>query len=109
MRYMSRGQLLLAGAGSAVLAVIFALAASLATRNLYLPVFPDLGDEPAALGFLLLPAAAVVALGRRSGHSPRFIAATAILTTVLVEILSLVIWIGWIVVECGIQDNRCFD
>jgi hypothetical protein len=109
MGHVSKSRVLLIGVAFAVCAVIFALAASLATRNLYLPVFPDLGDEPAALGFLLLPAAAAVALGRRSGHSPRFIAATAILITVLVEILSLVVWIGWIVVECGIQDNRCFD
>jgi hypothetical protein len=109
MRYMSRGQLLFAGVGASVLAVTVAMAASLATRNLYLPVVPDLGDEPAALGFLLLPVAGVVAFGRRSGHSPRFIAAAAILTAALVMILSMAVWIGWIVVECGIQDNRCFD
>jgi hypothetical protein len=109
MRYVSRGQLLFAGIGASVLAATFAFAASLATRNLYLPVLSDLGDEPVALGFLLLPVAGVVALGRFSGHSTRFIAATAVLSAALVLILSLAVWIGWIVVECGIQDNRCFD
>jgi hypothetical protein len=69
---------MLAEIGASVLAVAFAFAASLATRNLHLPVLSSLGDEPATIGFLLLPVAGVVAVGRRSGHSARFIAATAI-------------------------------
>jgi len=105
---MSRRQVTLTGLGVALGAVAVALLLSLATRHLYLPVLP----YSSALGWLLFfagPVAAIALLSRRSECSGRFTLGVATLTGAVIVVLSYVVWIGWIVVECGLMDNSCFD
>jgi hypothetical protein len=94
-----------AGGLMALCSVLVATVLSLATRDLLLPVLP-LIDEARSLVFFCLPVGATIGLGLAWRQPGRSIALLAALLTV---VLSWAVWIGWIVVECGIQDNRCFD
>jgi hypothetical protein len=110
MRYMSRKRVLVAGLVLAVCASGLATVATAASDDLYLPVLPLV--DAALLGYLLfflspVLAAAAVALGAR--HSVRFALVAAAVTGLVVVTLSWAGWIGLIVNECVLQDNRCFD
>jgi hypothetical protein len=105
---MSRRQVTLTGLALAVGAVAVALLLSLATRHLYLPVLP----YSSGIGWLLFfagPVAAIAMLSRRGECSGRFTVGLAALSGIVIVVLSYVVWIGWIVVECGLMDNSCFD
>ena len=106
---MSSHRVTLAGLALAVGAVAVALLISLATRELYLPVVPYTGTGIGWLLFFAGPVAAIAMLGRRSECSGRFTLGVAALTGAVIVVLSYVVWIGWIVVECGLMDNSCFD
>lgn len=92
-----------------LLSVLIAFALSLAANRLYLPVIGGLGDEPLSLLFLLLPVAGTVAVGLREQRSRTALWVGGALAVVATQVLSYLVWIGWIIVICGIQDNRCFD
>ena len=97
-----------AGGLMALCSVLVATVLSLATRDLLLPVLP-LIDEALSLVFFCLPVGATIGLGLAWRQPGRSIALAALLAALLTVVLSWAVWIGWIVVECGIQDNRCFD
>jgi hypothetical protein len=106
---MSRRQVTLAGFGLAIGVVALALLLSLATRNLYLPVLPYTGSGIGWLLFFAVPVAAIAMLSKRAACTGRFTLGIAALTGVVIVFLSYTVWIGWIVVECELMDNRCFD
>ena len=92
-----------------VVSVLIAFALSLAADRLFLSVVGGLGDEPLSLVFLALPVAATVAIGVKEARSRTGLWIGGILTVIATQVFSYLVWIGWIVVICGIQDNRCFD
>jgi hypothetical protein len=105
---MSRRQVTLTGLGLALGAVVVALLLTLATRHLYLPVLP----YGSGLGWLLFfagPVAAIAMLSRQAARSGRFTLGVTALTGIVIVVLSYTVWVGWIVVECGLMDNSCFD
>jgi hypothetical protein len=109
MQYKSRRHLTVAAIGLALGAVAVALLLSLATRDLYLPVLPYSGSGIGWLLFFAGPVGAIAVLSKRAAYSGRFTLGVAALTAVVIVLLSYAVWIGWIVVECGLMDNRCFD
>ncbi len=82
---------------------------SLVTRDLYLPVLPYTGSGIGWVLFFAGPVAASAMLSKRAACSGRFTLGVTALTGAVIVILSYAVWIGWIVVECGLMDNRCFD
>jgi hypothetical protein len=107
---MSRKRILAIGVVLGVCASGLATAVTAATDDLYLPVLPLV--DAALLGYVLfffppVLATAAVALGAR--HSGRFALLAAIVCALVVVTLSWAGWIGLIVNECVLQDNRCFD
>jgi hypothetical protein len=92
-----------------VVSVAVAFALSLAVNRLYLPLLGGLGDEGLGLVFLLLPVAATIGLGVREQRSGLALFTGGALTVIATQVLSYLVWIGWIFVVCGLQDNRCFD
>ena len=110
MRYKSRGGWLwLTAVFGSIASVLIAFALSLAGDRLYLPVLGGLGDEPLSLFFLALPVVATVGVGRWVQRSVGALSAAGLVAIVVTQVVSYVVWIGWIVVVCGLQDNRCFD
>jgi hypothetical protein len=94
----------------AVSAAGLATAVTAATDNLYLPVLPLVDAAP--LGyvlFFLFPVLGTAVLGLRAGHPPRFVLAAAVVVAVVVVALSWTGWIGLVVNECVLHDNKCFD
>ena len=92
-----------------VVSVLVAFALSLAANRLYLPVIGGLGDEGLSLVFLMLTIAATIGIGLREQRSGTALFMGGALTVIATEVLCYVVWIGWIFVVCGLQDNRCFD
>jgi hypothetical protein len=88
-----------------LISVAVATIVSVAARELYLPVQLDAG--PVGFVFLLVPVLATVTIGVRSGHSRGFISLAAFVVAAVVVVLSLAAWIGWIVVDCGVNLERC--
>ena len=92
-----------------IVSVVVAFALSLAADRLYLPVIGGLGDEGLGLVFLFLPVAATIGIGLREERSGTGLFVGSLLTLIATQILCYLVWIGWIFVVCGLQDNRCFD
>jgi hypothetical protein len=110
MRYESRkGKFVGTAVLSPIVSVLVAFALSASTNRLFLPIIGSLGDEPLALLFLAVPIAATVAAGRSLQRSRGALWTAGIVVAVATELLSYIVWIGWIVVVCGLQDNACFD
>jgi uncharacterized membrane protein len=92
----------------AVCAAGLATAATAAADRLYLPVLPI--TNAAGLGyvlFLLLPVLATAGLALWAGQRRRFAVVAAIVVAIVVIALSWAGWIGLIVNECVLHDNRC--
>jgi hypothetical protein len=92
-----------------VISVLVAFGLSLAANRLYLPVLGGLGDEGLGVVFLLLPVVATIAIGLKEQRSRTALLTGGVLTVIGTQVLCYVVWIGWIFVVCGLQDNRCFD
>ena len=110
MRYMSRSQVLGWGAALAVCAAGLATALTAATDDLYLPVLPLV--DAVLLGYVLfffVPVLVSAALALGAEHSLRFALFASVMTAIVVVALSWAGWIGLIVNECVLHDNRCFD
>jgi hypothetical protein len=110
MRYTSSPQrylvaLALMGSAASVL-VSWALSAA-EDRNL-LPVIGGL-NGPLNVLFLLLPAAVTVVFGASRRYSRGALWGAAFLALISTAALAWIVWIGWILVVCGLQDNACFD
>jgi hypothetical protein len=105
MRYMSRRSFIHTATFAPVVSVAIAWVLSAATDRLFLPVGQI--DEPLSIVFLLLPAAAVVVVGRRLGRAAGTFWLAGFLSTVWTVVLAWVVWIGWIIAVC--HDGGCFD
>lgn len=90
----------------ASVAVAWPLTAS--NDRAFLPVVL-LNDEPLALVFLALPVALVVGVALRLNCSRRALWVAGLLTALLTTGLALAVWIGWILVDCGVNLERCFE
>jgi hypothetical protein len=104
---MSRRYVLTLGLVCGLVSVALATIVSVAARELYLPVQADAG--PVGFVFLLAPVLATATLGVRGAQSRGFIAVAAFVVAAFVVALSLVAWIGWIVVDCGVNLERCVE
>jgi hypothetical protein len=94
---------------SPIVSVLVALVLSVGSDRLYLPVIGGLGDEPLSLFFFFLPVGATIGIGLWLRRSAKALWAAGFLVAVATELLTYVVWIGWIVVVCSLQDNACFD
>jgi hypothetical protein len=107
---MSRAQVFGWGITLAVCAAGLATALTAATDDLYLPVLPFV--DAVILGyvlFLFVPVLVTAAMAIGAEHSLRFALFAAAVTAIVVVTLSWAGWIGLIVNECVLHDNRCFD
>jgi hypothetical protein len=92
-----------------VVSVAIAFALSLGANRLFLPILGGLGDGGMGVVFLLLPVAATLAIGLRERRAGVALFTGGAVTVIATQILCYLVWIGWIFVVCGLQDNRCFD
>ena len=110
MRYMSRRWLACAAILGPVASVALAWALSASTDRLFLPLIAGhVGDEPLSVVFLLLPVGATVLVARNVPRTSAGVWLAGLMTALTTVVLAWVVWIGWILVVCGLQDNRCFD
>jgi hypothetical protein len=100
--------LFLLAIGGAAASVLAAWALSVATDDFYLPVVGSLRG-PLSVVFLLLPTAATIVFGGLLGYSTRVVWGAAFVAGFVTAVLAWIVWIGWIFVVCGLQDNACFD
>ena len=102
--------MLASGVAIAACASGIAAAATAATDYLYLPVLPFV--DAVLLGyvvFFFVPVLATATLAWGAKQSTRFVVIAAAVTAGAVVAFSWAFWIGLIVKECVLQDNRCFD
>jgi hypothetical protein len=107
---MNRSRVIGWGVVLAVCATGLATVVTAATDRLYLPVLPLINSV--VLGyvlFFLVPVLATAGLGLWAGQPGRFAVVAAIVVAIVVVALSWAGWIGLIVNECVLHDNRCFD
>jgi hypothetical protein len=107
MRYGSRGPIVWTGFLSSIASVAVAWALSVGSDRVFLPVVL-INDEPLSYLFLALPVTATVGVALRLDRPRRTVWLAGIVTALLTTVLAAIVWIGWVVVDCGVNLERCF-
>jgi hypothetical protein len=106
MRYESRAPIVLTAILGSIASVTLAWVVTVSTGRVALPVVL-LNEEPLGLAFLALPVAAVMGVGLTLERSRRTLWVAGVFTALLTTALALVVWIGWVLIECGENLERC--